>query len=110
MRRRRHYLGAQPSCSQPALIGMIVHMSDLLARDYERMLDLAVALLEDPEGELPWSLVMEELTDALGCCMGILADDGRITAFAPRQIGELPLNDLLHEYAPEHVLARHYVT
>ncbi|MEU0884783.1 LuxR C-terminal-related transcriptional regulator [Lentzea sp. NPDC005914] len=85
-------------------------MPELLARDYERMLDLAFALLDDPGGDLPWSLVMEELTDTLGCCMGILADDGRITAFAPHHIGELPLNDLLRRYAPEHVLARHYVT
>jgi DNA-binding CsgD family transcriptional regulator len=98
------------------LIGILVRMSDLLARDYERMLDLAVALLEDPGGELPWSMVVAELADALGCCMGILADGredpgaGRITAFAPHHIGELPLDDLLRRYAPEHVLARHYVT
>ncbi|MET9627279.1 LuxR C-terminal-related transcriptional regulator [Lentzea sp. NPDC006480] len=85
-------------------------MSDLLARDYERMLDLAVALLEDPGGEPPWPMVVAELADALDCCMGILADAGRITAFAPHHIGELPLNDLLTEYAPEHVLARHYVS
>ncbi|MFS8104506.1 LuxR C-terminal-related transcriptional regulator [Lentzea alba] len=84
-------------------------MSDLLARDYERMLDLAVALLEDPGGDLPWTLVMEELTDALGCCMGILADAGQITAFAPHHIGDLPLNQLLERYAPEHVLSQHYV-
>jgi DNA-binding CsgD family transcriptional regulator len=91
-------------------------MARLLSRDYERMLDLAVAILDDSGTEPPWSIVIEELTDALGCCMGILADRswdsgaGRITAWAPRQIGELPLDDLLAEYAPQHVLAHHYVT
>ncbi|MEV6243070.1 LuxR C-terminal-related transcriptional regulator [Lentzea sp. NPDC051838] len=85
-------------------------MSTLLARDYERMLDLAVALLEDPCGTPPWSLMLTELTDVLGCCMGIFADGTeRVAAFAPHDLGDLPLNELLGEYAPQHVLARHYV-
>lgn len=93
------------------MIGIILGMSRLLARDFERMLDLAVALLEEPCDTPPWSLVLNELTDALGCCMGIFADGSeRVAAFAPHHLGDLPLNDLLGEYAPQHVLARHYVT
>jgi hypothetical protein len=48
-------------------------MARLSSRDYERMLDLAVAILDDSGTDPPWSIVIEELTDALGCCMGILA-------------------------------------
>lgn len=80
------------------------------------MLDLAVALLESREPvSSPWPLVVGELTEALGCSMGILADmtwgvGGRIVAWAPEPIGELPLDELLREHAPGHVLARHYVS
>ncbi len=85
-------------------------MARLLTRDYERMLDLAVAILDTQSAEPPWSMVVGELSETLGCCMGILADTDRITAWAPAEIGQLPLDALLAEYAPDHVLSRHYVS
>ena len=88
-------------------------MGGLSARDYERMLDLAAAVMDTPAPESPWPLVADELARSLGGTMVLLTDvsaaAATIDAWAPEWIGSLPLNTLLRKgLQGGHPLARHY--
>lgn len=90
-------------------------MGSLSARDYERMLDLAAAVMDTAAPESPWPLVADELARSLGGTMVLLSDvDGAagtasIDAWAPEWIGSLPLDTLLRKgLEGGHPLARHY--
>ncbi|MEU6348384.1 LuxR C-terminal-related transcriptional regulator [Streptomyces sp. NPDC047072] len=90
-------------------------MTDLEARDYRRMLDLAVALLDsfDPD----WSLATAELNDALHGGLCLFLDDvrfaersGRVRAWAPAtpRLGRLSWDMLLHANMGAHPIAGYY--
>jgi DNA-binding CsgD family transcriptional regulator/uncharacterized membrane protein len=90
-------------------------MGGLSARDYERMLDLAAAVMDTPAPESPWPLVAAELARSLRGGMVLLSDVNGLTgtagidAWAPEWIGSLPLNSLLRKgLQGGHPLARHY--
>ena len=88
-------------------------MGGLSPRDYERMLDLATAVMDTPAPESPWPLVADELARSLDAAMVLFADvsgtTASIDAWAPEWIGSLPLNSLLHKgLQGGHPLARHY--
>jgi len=90
-------------------------MDGLSARDYERMLDLAAAVMDTAAPESPWPLVADELARSLGGTMVLLSDvDGAagtasIDAWAPEWIGSLPLDRLLRKGLDGgHPLAEHY--
>jgi DNA-binding CsgD family transcriptional regulator len=92
-------------------------MGGLSARDYERMLDLAAAVMGTPAPESPWPLVAEELARALGGTMVLLSDvnppagTARVEAWAPEWIGSLPLDRLLRRgLEGGHPLPQHYAT
>ncbi|QUQ62532.1 response regulator transcription factor [Kutzneria sp. CA-103260] len=88
-------------------------MRGLSARDYERMLDLATAVMDTPAPTSPWPLVAGELAHSLRGTMVLLSNvngaAGTIDAWAPEWIGSLPLNTLLRKGLDGgHPLARHY--
>ncbi|GGP56972.1 helix-turn-helix transcriptional regulator [Streptomyces abikoensis] len=68
-------------------------MSGLHARDYERMLDLVMAVLEHDEPESLWHLMAGHLQEALGCDTVIFAGirvaerDGYAQGWAPHSMG-----------------------
>jgi DNA-binding CsgD family transcriptional regulator len=88
-------------------------MDGLSARDYERMLDLAAAVMDTAAPESPWPLVADELARALGGTMVLLSDvhgpTATVAAWAPEWIGSLPLDRLLRKGLDGgHPLAEHY--
>jgi DNA-binding CsgD family transcriptional regulator len=88
-------------------------MDGLSARDYERMLDLAAAVMDTAAPESPWPLVADELARALGGTMVLLTDvhgpAATVEAWAPEWIGSLPLNTLLRKGLDGgHPLPEHY--
>ncbi len=88
-------------------------MGGLSARDYERMLDLATAVMETSAPASPWPLVAGELAHSLRGAMVLLSNvdgaTGAIEAWAPEWIGTLPLNTLLRKgLEGGHPLPRHY--
>jgi DNA-binding CsgD family transcriptional regulator/uncharacterized membrane protein len=90
-------------------------MGGLSPRDYERMLDLAAAVMDTPAPESPWPLVADELARSLRGTMVLLADvngatgTAGIDAWAPEWIGSLPLDTLLRKGLDGgHPLAQHY--
>jgi DNA-binding CsgD family transcriptional regulator len=90
-------------------------MGGLSARDYERMLDLAAAIMDTSAPDSPWPLVADELARSLDGTMVLLSDvngaagTASIDAWAPEWIGSLPLNTLLRKGLDGgHPLARHY--
>ncbi|WP_336213863.1 helix-turn-helix transcriptional regulator [Nonomuraea sp. LPB2021202275-12-8] len=87
----------------------------LTSQDYERMLDLAVALLDSTEPELEWPRLTAELNDALHGALCLFLDNvqllrgaGDVQAWAPDWPGELPLTTLLRANMGAHPLAVHY--
>ncbi|MFG2182382.1 response regulator transcription factor [Streptomyces abikoensis] len=68
-------------------------MSGLHARDYERMLDLVMAVLEHDEPQSLWHLMAGHLQEALGCDTVIFAGirvaerDGYAQGWAPHSMG-----------------------
>jgi DNA-binding CsgD family transcriptional regulator len=90
-------------------------MGRLSARDYERMLDLAAAVMDTATPQSPWPLVADELARSLGGTMVLLSDvstaagTASIDAWAPEWIGTLPLNALLRKGLDGgHPLPEHY--
>jgi len=90
-------------------------MGSLSARDYDRMLDLAAAVMDTRAPESPWPLVAGELAHSLRGTMVLLSDvngstgTAGIDAWAPEWIGSLPLNTLLRKgLEGGHPLAAHY--
>ncbi|MEV6610331.1 LuxR C-terminal-related transcriptional regulator [Kutzneria sp. NPDC051319] len=90
-------------------------MGGLSTRDYERMLDLAAAVMDTAAPESPWPLVAEELARALGGTMVLLSDvngpagTARVEAWAPEWVGSLPLDRLLRKGLDGgHPLPEHY--
>ncbi len=77
-------------------------MGELSTHDYERMLDLAVALIENQSPEALWHLVGEELVTGLGATTAIFVElhhrwqTGRAEGWAPQWVGGTPLEDLVH--------------
>jgi DNA-binding CsgD family transcriptional regulator len=49
-------------------------VADLTSQDYERILDLACHILENPRPEPPWQLVIADVAGTLGGTVGIFAD------------------------------------
>jgi DNA-binding CsgD family transcriptional regulator len=93
-------------------------MVTLAERHYERIVDLAVTILESHRVASPWMPVMDELAAALDSNAGIfaVAEPGGPTglrakaqAFTPAPLGDLPLDALLERYVREHPLSRHYM-
>jgi DNA-binding CsgD family transcriptional regulator len=88
-------------------------MSLLRSRDYERMLDLVAAMLAAPDPQGSWQEVVDELIAGLHGLMALFSDvqngHGRVRAWAPAWIGELPLDELLdRNLQGGHPLPRHY--
>ncbi len=90
-------------------------MAHLLARDYERMIDLATSVFSQPAGESPWQAVLEELVRALHGTVGVLSEVwwasgyGRVHAWTPASLGSKPLDSALRSHIKRgHPLARHY--
>ncbi|MCX4767671.1 helix-turn-helix transcriptional regulator [Streptomyces sp. NBC_01275] len=77
-------------------------MGELSAHDYERMLDLAVAVIENPSPQAVWHLVGEELVTGLDATTAIFVElhhrrrTGRAEGWAPQWVGGTPLEDLVH--------------
>ncbi|MGW4758181.1 response regulator transcription factor [Streptomyces chartreusis] len=77
-------------------------MGELSTHDYERMLDLAVALIENQNPEGMWHLVGEELVTGLGATTAIFVElhhrqhSGRAEGWAPQWVGGTPLEELVH--------------
>lgn len=89
----------------------------LLARDYERMLGLAVAILESRQPDPPWPMMVQEVTHALHGSTAFFVEVqwasqiGHVQAWTPKRLGDLPLNTLLHRnIQAQHPMARHYAT
>lgn len=90
-------------------------MGCLPAGDYERMLDLAAAVMATATPESPWPLVADELVRSLGGTMVLFSDvngsagTASIDAWAPEWIGSLPLDMLLRKGLDGgHPLPQHY--
>jgi DNA-binding CsgD family transcriptional regulator len=88
-------------------------MGGLSTRDYERMLDLAAAVMDTAAPESPWPLVAAELARALDATMVLLSDvngsTATVAAWAPEWIGSLPLDTLLRKGLDGgHPLPEHY--
>jgi DNA-binding CsgD family transcriptional regulator len=101
-------------------------MTDLSSRDYERMVDLAVALLDSPQPGPPWSHVIGEIIEPLHGEMIALVDlqwagTGRVEACAPDELeagrgrveacapDELELDALFGRQLHEHPFVGHYI-
>ncbi|MEV0619497.1 helix-turn-helix transcriptional regulator [Nonomuraea sp. NPDC050404] len=90
---------------------------DLSAQDYERMLDLAIELLDSAAPELEWPRLAAELNESLHGALCLFLDDvryferdGHVEAWSPQSAGELPLDTILRENMGDHPLAIHYAT
>jgi DNA-binding CsgD family transcriptional regulator len=88
-------------------------MADLAARDYARLFDLAVAVLDADAGETPLPLVAREISTCLRgdfgafACLEPAANAGRMTAL-PERLRHLP-PDVFPRRIDEHPMTRHYV-
>ena len=89
----------------------------LSTRDYGRMLDLAVSILDRPGLDGAWQLVVEELVRSLGGTVGVLSEvrwtpgAGRVHVWTPESVRALPLDSILNSHIRlRHPLARHYAT
>ncbi|MFI9200426.1 LuxR C-terminal-related transcriptional regulator [Streptomyces sp. NPDC053048] len=82
-------------------------MAQLHGRDYERMLDLAVAVLENDATESAWHLVTGHLLEAMGCdsatfsVVDVAEGTGRIEGWAPARIGRF-VGDLVPRRVRQH--------
>ncbi|MFF3378989.1 response regulator transcription factor [Streptomyces sp. NPDC002680] len=92
-------------------------MTDLEARVYRRMLDLAVALLDSTDPD--WSLATTELNEVLHGGLCLFLDDvrfmqraGHVRAWAPAdpRFESLSWDMLLHANMGAHPIAAHYAT
>lgn len=88
---------------------------DLSSQDYERMLDLAVALLESTQPELEWPLLAAELNDALHGVLCLFVGDmkpsrsvGHVQAWAPEGPSRHELDALVRQTIGDHPLAVYY--
>ncbi|MFF4881438.1 response regulator transcription factor [Streptomyces nigra] len=76
-------------------------MADLSQRDYERMLDIAVAVLESRTPESMWHLVGQEILEVLHATTTIFVDlrwrerTGHTEGWAPEWVGRTPLAELV---------------
>jgi DNA-binding CsgD family transcriptional regulator len=86
----------------------------LSSSDYEKILDLGVAIL-DGGTHSPWFLLADGLNDALHATITLFHSDvcpgsrtAKLLAWAPATLADLPLQARSQEYAPQHPLASHY--
>lgn len=76
-------------------------MADLSQRDYEHMLDMAVAVLESRTPESMWHLVGQEILEVLHATTTIFVDlrwrekTGHSEGWAPEWVGRTPLAELV---------------
>ncbi|GHG68886.1 helix-turn-helix transcriptional regulator [Streptomyces griseocarneus] len=83
-------------------------MARLHARDYEQMLDLAVAILENDATDSAWHLITGHLLKAVGCdsatfsVVNVAEGTGSIEGWAPERLGTL-VGDLV----PRRLRQRH---
>ncbi|WP_370419224.1 response regulator transcription factor [Streptomyces sp. QH1-20] len=82
-------------------------MAQLSSRDYERMLDLVVAVLENDDPDALWHLVAGHLHEAFGCDTVLFAGvdlaerAGRAEGWAPERIGHT-VEDLIARRIRQH--------
>lgn len=86
-------------------------MAALAARDYERLLDLAVTILRTPAASTPWPVLLREVVTALHGTIGVLTDvrsrpDREVQAWIPALAG--PPDALGEDILHGHPLLRHY--
>jgi len=86
----------------------------LPARDYQRILDLTIAVLDTHAVQAAWDLVIAELVDALSGEVGWMYEDinferntGRPCGWSPVAVVRQPLESLLKTHMPRHPLALH---
>lgn len=95
-------------------------MDDREARDRADVVDLAIGILEHPEPDRPWRLVLDGLVQRLGGCGAVLSEvhrapttpttrTGSVLEVAPVGLTALPLNGLLGQAAADDPLIRHYL-
>ncbi len=91
-------------------------MDRLRTHDYQQMLDLVVAILDDRDPYPPWQLVIERLVSLLRATGGVFAEirwdttTTLIEGLAPARIGRLRLQSSFNRYIHQHPLVRHYAT
>jgi DNA-binding CsgD family transcriptional regulator len=86
----------------------------LPARDYQRIIDLAVGVLDTHATQTAWDLVTGEIVTALSGEVGWMYENinferntGRPCAWSPAVAGGQPLESLLQAHMPRHPLALH---
>jgi hypothetical protein len=96
---------------------MLIPVGTLDARDYARMLDLAIAVLDDQGSGPPWTLITRALNDALRGTVAIFESDQRpalgtanVLAWTPDEIGVIGIDARTRELRPAHPLALIYAT
>jgi len=67
-------------------------VADLAARDYERILDLACRLLENPRPGPPWQLVMSDIAETMDGTVGVFADLPKTTGRGRFEVWTRPGN------------------
>lgn len=89
----------------------------LAGRDYRRILDLTIDVLDSNAGPGAWQLVVGHVVAALSGEVGWMYENvsftrntGHPCAWSPEAVGRVPLESLLREHMPAHPLARHLAT
>jgi DNA-binding CsgD family transcriptional regulator len=90
-------------------------MSQLGARDYEHMVDLAVSALNSHSSTEPWEHITDELVRALRGTVGFFSEVhwkrgfGRVLACTPASLAVLSLDSVVDQHIKNgHPLPRHY--
>ncbi len=90
-------------------------MGTLDARDYARILDLAVELLDGRGPEPEWAHVGNYLNDCLHGRLCLFLDDvrwevraGRVKAWSGEDLAALPMDQLLRQNMTQHPVAQYY--
>lgn len=89
-------------------------MASLAGRDYQKILDLTIAVLDSYTVTAAWDAMVGELVAAMSGEVGWMYEDinfqrntGRLCAWSPAVVGHQPLESLLRAHMPHHPLAVH---
>jgi DNA-binding CsgD family transcriptional regulator len=92
-------------------------MANLGVREYQRILDIVVAVLDGQEPDPPWTVITKGLNDAFRGTAAIFHGEFRpalatanVLAWAPDEIGTIPLDERQREMGAAHPLAHVYAT
>ncbi|GIE94645.1 helix-turn-helix transcriptional regulator [Paractinoplanes rishiriensis] len=92
-------------------------MANLGVREYQRILDIVVAVLDGQEPDPPWTVITKGLNDALRGAAAIFHGEFRpalatanVLAWTPDEIGTIPLDERQREVGATHPLALVYAT